>query len=260
MECYDFRKESNLFENLNKCFEKINFSMGEKDFFLLGFYMGLKYVEEKSALESGFDNVLQIYINQYIFDRDITIFDIKNKNENNFNNINFTKENNKFSLLDSFSSKSKSEKNLNTNTLNHSIPLLNNNNLNNNLIKNNKNLNKNNYLTDTNLLEKSNNDIENFNFNFCYENYLIKEEKKEQENIINKQNDDDKIIIDENILSQNNSNIYKESNDNSLNLVICNICQNEFLSENIENVKLDCEHIMHFECFKTYIIKKVNFF
>lgn len=42
-----------------------------------------------------------------------------------------------------------------------------------------------------------------------------------------------------------------------LELLTCNICQNDYFTGDIQNYRLDCGHYMHFECFRTYTQNQV---
>lgn len=175
-------------KNLMECLDNIEYEMSNKQYFLLGFFTCIKYIQNKDCIKKN--NFIDIY-NQFLCD-----YVIENKQ-----NLFELDEQLKAHKSNSFSAEIKVE-------------------VDNFKVKD--------------VVNKSNFDNPKQNL---FENNLI---------IIN---------------SDQNSHSHEEmdlSLIKKIDILTCNICQNDFSTEDLENFKLDCGHYMHFDCFKAYLQNQVN--
>lgn len=117
--------------------------------------------------------------------------------------------------------------------------------------------------------KKYNNDFDKYNINVDNNNNeknFFNEFK--ENNILENRWDKDLENIRDEFYYQNNENInsskhlidayraYSDEFEIGKNIT-CNICQNDFNTGDLHNYHLDCNHYMHFECFKTYLENQV---
>jgi len=68
-------KQQNIYDKLIECFEIIPLEIGKQDCFLLGFYLGFKFLNNESLIEkSDFMNVLKYFSKQHINEKNIKMF------------------------------------------------------------------------------------------------------------------------------------------------------------------------------------------
>ncbi len=102
----------------------------------------------------------------------------------------------------------------------------------------------------------NNNNYSDYSEDIIYrqEHEKINKEFDPNDYLIKNENENEKNLYDFNSIGEFNNYKYCYEEQKT---IVCNICQSEFNTNDLENLRLDCGHYMHFECFKAYIVNQV---